>query len=82
MKKKGSCLSTVLKVFVVLMVIGFIASFFGVDDKKEETEKTEEAIPKEEAEEEGIKGIEVQKENNYGDIEDFSYEISGENVLL
>ena len=74
MKKKGSCLSTALKVFVVLMVIGFIASFFGGDDKKEETEKTEETIPKEE---EGIKGIEVQKENNYGDIEDFSYEISG-----
>lgn len=80
-KKKGSCLMTALKIFVVLMVIGFVASFFGRNSEKNEPEKTNDANQQEEVQE-GVTGIEVQKENKYGDIEDFSYELSGDSIVL
>lgn len=92
-KKKGGILRTVLLVIVVLGVIG---ALFGNDDSKEDketnspvadrTEQKEEEQKEDPQQEEqrGVTGIEVQKsdEEQYGNIEDFSYELSENRIIL
>lgn len=79
-KKKGTW-RAVLAVVVVLGVIG--AVFGGKDDgnAKKSDATSAESIAKEEK---GTSGIEVEnsEEQQYGNIEDFSYEISGDVVAL
>lgn len=87
-KRKGSIVKTVI---IVLVVFGVLGAVFGEDTKKttdqggaEET--TGDARSKEEnnvqKETKGITNVEVVKENPYGTIDEFDYEISGNEVFL
>ena len=82
MKKKGGILKIVLLVIVVLGIIGaLLGKSDGEDDKKANSSV---ADNKETEEQNGVTGVEVQKseEEQYGSIEDFSYELSGDTIIL
>lgn len=81
-KKKGGILKTVLLVIVVLGVIG---ALFGKSDSKNDNEVNSSVADNGKQEEQhGVTGVEVQKseEERYGSIEDFSYELSGDTIIL
>lgn len=82
-KKKGSCLKTILIVLLAFCILMIIIGNTVEDDEEAISENnSQESFEVEVIEETGIKGIEVQKENKYGDIEDFSYELSDGKIIL
>lgn len=75
-KKQGGKLKWIIIAILVLGVIGKIAGG-EVDNKTEQASKKDSGNEKE-----GVSGIEVKKTEEYGEIEDFSYEISENKIFL
>lgn len=65
----------ILIVFAVVLVFGIIG---GIASKKENTEKSE----MDTTEQKGVTGIEVKKEKSFGEIEDFSYKVSENTIII
>lgn len=83
-KQKGGILKTILIAIIVLGVIGVL--FGSEKDKSEETNVpiAENPNNQESEEQHGVTGVEVLKseETQYGNIEDFKYELSGNTIVL
>ena len=89
MKKKGTWKKVVIAV-VAIVVIGGAINAFGDGDSSghdnnasgnELVQTTAQTETKEESRS-GVTGVEVQKDNPYGEIDEFDYEISGDEVIL
>ena len=73
-KKKRSIVKTLL---IAIIILGVIGALFGKDDEKEKSSS-------ESKEEHGVTNVDVKKSDNelYGSIDDFSYDISENKIIL
>ena len=87
MKKKKGCLGYVAgPLFLIIILFGIIGYIINPEDSstktRDGTEQQTEAVRLSKTKETGVTGIEVRKENKYGEIEDFDYDIVGNTVKL
>ncbi len=80
--KKGGHLKKILIGFGALAVIGVIGSSLGNSGDKKVADNSVKSENSSTASETGVTGVNVQKENAYGDIHDFDYEISNDTIIL
>ena len=89
MKKKGTWKKVVIAIVAVCVIGGAINAFgngdssgqVANDSNSEPVQTTAQTETKEESQS-GVTGVEVQKDNPYGEIDEFDYEISGDEVIL
>lgn len=82
-KKKGGCLKSIGVVVLVFFIIGFAFSLFSDDEEQDVAQNGLSSTTQSTTEESsGISGVEVAKDEPYGAIDEFDYEISGNKVKL